>query len=123
MERHERRGVQRTLRQAQLYGHLVARHGRLYHPGGGEPLCGPQTSKGDCPFPVVGIPQRQVRDCAGGLARNRGGGTERGRQSLGTTRTFQASTLYSSDESPGGTSSKVGGPAARLFRGAVLRSE
>jgi hypothetical protein len=37
--------VQRALRQAQLYGHLVARHGRLYQPGGGEPLCGPQTSK------------------------------------------------------------------------------
>ena len=46
MEKDERRGVQqRALRQAQLYGHLVARHGRLYHPGGGEPLCGPQTSK------------------------------------------------------------------------------
>ena len=44
MEKDERRGVQqRALRQAQLYGHLVARHGRLYHPGG-EPLCGPQTS-------------------------------------------------------------------------------
>jgi hypothetical protein len=45
METHERRGVQRALLQAQLYGHLVARHGRLCHPGGGEPLCGPQTSK------------------------------------------------------------------------------
>ena len=45
MEKHERRGVQRTLRQAQLYGHLVARHGRLFHPGGGDPLCGPETSK------------------------------------------------------------------------------
>ena len=46
MEKHERRGVQqRALRQAQFYGHLVARHGRLYHPGGGEPLCGPQTFK------------------------------------------------------------------------------
>ena len=45
LEKHKRRGVQRALRQAQLYGHLVARHGRLYHPGGGEPLCGPQTSK------------------------------------------------------------------------------
>jgi hypothetical protein len=35
----------RTLRQAQLYGHLVARRGRLFHPGGDNPLCDVQTSK------------------------------------------------------------------------------
>jgi hypothetical protein len=45
METLERRVVQRALRQARLYGHLVAQHERLYHPGGGEPLCGPRISK------------------------------------------------------------------------------
>jgi hypothetical protein len=35
----------RALRQAQLYGYLIARHGRLYHPGGGRPICGVQLSK------------------------------------------------------------------------------
>jgi hypothetical protein len=29
----------RTLRQAQLYGHLVARDDSLYHPGGNHSLC------------------------------------------------------------------------------------
>jgi hypothetical protein len=29
----------RALRQAQLYGHLIARSDRLYHPGGNHPLC------------------------------------------------------------------------------------
>jgi hypothetical protein len=38
-------GTQRALRQAQLYGYLVARHGRLYHPGGSRQLCGVQTAK------------------------------------------------------------------------------
>jgi hypothetical protein len=33
----------RALRQAQLYGHLVARTGRLYHPGGSRPVCSVQT--------------------------------------------------------------------------------
>src|SRR5215475_147297 len=32
-------GALRALRQAQLYGHLVARGNRLYHPGGNEPIC------------------------------------------------------------------------------------
>jgi hypothetical protein len=31
-------GKQRALRQAQLYGHLVARDGRLYYPGSSQPL-------------------------------------------------------------------------------------
>jgi hypothetical protein len=42
---HDRSGAQRALRQAQLHGYLVARHGRLYHPGSGDPLCGVQTSR------------------------------------------------------------------------------
>ena len=29
----------RALRQAQLYGHLIARHDSLFHPGGNHPLC------------------------------------------------------------------------------------
>jgi hypothetical protein len=33
----------RALHQAQLYGHLVARTGRLYHPGGSRPVCSVQT--------------------------------------------------------------------------------
>ena len=40
-----RHGVQRALRHAQLYGYLVARHGRLFYPGGNRPLCNVQTSK------------------------------------------------------------------------------
>ncbi len=36
---------QKTLRQAQLYGYSIARHGRLYCPGGARPLCGVQLSK------------------------------------------------------------------------------
>jgi hypothetical protein len=39
------KATQNALRQAQLYGYLVARHGRLYHPGGNRPLCGVQLSK------------------------------------------------------------------------------
>jgi uncharacterized protein (DUF169 family) len=39
------RGIQRALRQARLYGHLVGRNGRLYYPGGCEPLCGVQAAK------------------------------------------------------------------------------
>jgi hypothetical protein len=31
-------GKQRALRQAQLYGHLVARGGRLFYPGSSQPL-------------------------------------------------------------------------------------
>jgi hypothetical protein len=45
MEKLDRPGAQKALRQAQLYGYLVARHGRLYYPGGDQPLCGVQTSK------------------------------------------------------------------------------
>lgn len=32
-------GMRRVLRQARLYGHLQARNGRLFHPGGNKPLC------------------------------------------------------------------------------------
>jgi hypothetical protein len=39
------RATQKALRQAQLYGYLIARHGRLYHPGGNRPLCSVQLSK------------------------------------------------------------------------------
>ena len=45
MEKLARPTVQKALRQAQLYGYLVARHGRLHHPGGNDPLCDVQTSK------------------------------------------------------------------------------
>ncbi len=45
METHDHLRAQRALRQAQLYGYLVARHGRLYHPGGNNQLCGVQASK------------------------------------------------------------------------------
>lgn len=31
--------LRRVLRQARLYGHLQARDGRLFHPGGNKPLC------------------------------------------------------------------------------------
>jgi hypothetical protein len=44
MSQMEKRAL-KALRQARLYGHLVARHGRLFHPGGGNPLCDVQTSK------------------------------------------------------------------------------
>lgn len=33
------RPMLRALRQAQLYGHLVARDHKLYHPGGSQSLC------------------------------------------------------------------------------------
>jgi hypothetical protein len=36
--------IRNALRQAQLYGYLVARTDRLYHPGGTRPLCGLQTA-------------------------------------------------------------------------------
>jgi hypothetical protein len=35
--------VRRALRQAQLYGYLVARNGRLFHPGGSHPVCSLQA--------------------------------------------------------------------------------
>jgi hypothetical protein len=34
MEKDDRPGVRRVLRQAQLYGYLIARHRRLFYPGG-----------------------------------------------------------------------------------------
>jgi hypothetical protein len=34
----------RALRQAQLYGYLVARTGKLYHPGGSRPVCSALTA-------------------------------------------------------------------------------
>jgi hypothetical protein len=34
----------RVLRQAQLYGYLVARTGRVYYPGGSRPVCSGQTA-------------------------------------------------------------------------------
>jgi DNA-directed RNA polymerase subunit RPC12/RpoP len=39
-------GPLRALRQAKLYGHLVARGNRLYHPGGNEPVCSLQMAQG-----------------------------------------------------------------------------
>jgi hypothetical protein len=38
-------GMLKALRQAQLYGHLVVRNDRLYHPGGSHPLCSLQTAR------------------------------------------------------------------------------
>jgi hypothetical protein len=37
--------VQKTLRQAQLYGYLIARSDRLYHPGGNKPVCSLHIAK------------------------------------------------------------------------------
>jgi hypothetical protein len=37
--------MRRALRQAQLYGYLVTRTDRLYHPGGSQPLCALQTAR------------------------------------------------------------------------------
>jgi hypothetical protein len=34
----------RALRQAQLYGYLINRTGRLYYPGGSHPVCSEQTA-------------------------------------------------------------------------------
>ena len=34
----------KALRQAELYGHLVARSDRLYYPGGNHPLCSLYTA-------------------------------------------------------------------------------
>ena len=45
MEKRDRPMAQKALRRAQLHGYLVARHGRLCHPGGNSPICGVQTSK------------------------------------------------------------------------------
>jgi hypothetical protein len=45
MEKRDRTGVKKVLRQAQLYGYLIARHGRLHYPGGNYPLCDVQASK------------------------------------------------------------------------------
>jgi hypothetical protein len=45
MEKPDVPGAMRALRQAQLYGYLVARHGRLHHPRSNYPLCGVQSSK------------------------------------------------------------------------------
>jgi hypothetical protein len=39
MEEKPSPATQRALRQAQLYGCLVARNDRLYHPGGNKPVC------------------------------------------------------------------------------------
>ena len=38
-------GLRRALRQAELYGYLIARTDRLYHPGGIDPLCSIQTAR------------------------------------------------------------------------------
>ena len=37
--------IRRALRQAQLYGCLVARTDRLYYPGGNEPVCTVYTAQ------------------------------------------------------------------------------
>jgi hypothetical protein len=34
-----------ALRQAQLYGYLIDRTGRLYYPGGSQPVCSVQTAQ------------------------------------------------------------------------------
>lgn len=38
-------GMRRALRQAQLYGYLVEREGKLFHPGGNHPVCGMQIAQ------------------------------------------------------------------------------
>jgi hypothetical protein len=38
-------GMRRALRQAQVHGHLVARYGGLYRPGGTYPACGFRTAQ------------------------------------------------------------------------------
>lgn len=35
----------KALRQAQLYGYLIARTDRLYHPGGNHPICSVYTAQ------------------------------------------------------------------------------
>jgi hypothetical protein len=35
----------KALRQAQLYGYLIDRTGRLYYPGGSHPVCSVQTAQ------------------------------------------------------------------------------
>ena len=45
MEKQDRHRMQSALREALLHGHLVARRGQLYCPGGTNPLCDVQTSK------------------------------------------------------------------------------
>lgn len=37
--------MRRVLRQAQVYGYLVARYGGLYRPGGAYPVCGLTTGR------------------------------------------------------------------------------
>ena len=37
--------MHRALRQAQLYGYLVEREGKLFHPGGSQPVCGMQIAR------------------------------------------------------------------------------
>jgi hypothetical protein len=36
--------MQRALRQAELYGYLVARSDRVYYPGGNHPVCSRYTA-------------------------------------------------------------------------------
>jgi hypothetical protein len=54
------RVVQKALRQAQLYGYLIARHGHLYYPGGTRPLCGVQLSKANRPIGIAARLHRQI---------------------------------------------------------------
>jgi hypothetical protein len=42
---HPSRHLLRALRQAQLYGHLIARDSSLYHPGGNHSLCSLQEAQ------------------------------------------------------------------------------
>jgi hypothetical protein len=37
--------MRRALRQAHLYGYLIARYSGLSHPGGDQATCGPRTAK------------------------------------------------------------------------------
>lgn len=38
-------GIRRALRQAELYGYLIARTDRLYYPGGNDPVCSIYTAR------------------------------------------------------------------------------
>jgi hypothetical protein len=37
--------MRRALRQAQIYGYLIARGDGLYHPGGSDPVCSAHTAQ------------------------------------------------------------------------------
>ena len=45
MQTPSRHVVQKTLRQAQLYGYLVVLNDRVYYPGGNNPVCSLHKAK------------------------------------------------------------------------------